>query len=237
MTLSFAAAIPLEFRIHPRLNYDIDRDQGFDRPEAFPARFDDLYADFFSRWFELRAGYQVFSWKVVESYSQADILNQADREEDFFDPPKIGEPAVRARFILPSRTPNVLELYYLPRFTPSPLPGEESRYYFFQDDRIRLARDDEDYLYSSSDGRGVPNGPSAGRPRPSTPSTSPSTISTVTAAFRCSVPQRPERGMTARTWRSPISIPWCSRVASPSRGRWAIGCGRARPPTTASRRS
>lgn len=147
LTLSFAPAVPLELRVHPRLNYDIDR------TDYFPARFDDLYLDWFTRWFELRAGYQVFSWKVVESLSQADVLNQADREEDFLDPPKIGEVAARARFILPTSAQNVLELYYLPWFIPSPLPGPTSRYYFFTDQSVRLLRDKEDFTYGSGDRR------------------------------------------------------------------------------------
>lgn len=153
LTLSLAPAIPLELRVHPRLNYDFDRDGMPGDGDRLPARFDDLYLDWFTRWFELRAGYQVFSWKVVESYSQADVLNQADREEDFFDAPKLGEPAVRARVILPTRTQNVLELYGLPWFTPSPLPGPDSRYYFFTDQAVRLSRDADDFEYGSSDGR------------------------------------------------------------------------------------
>lgn len=153
LTLSLAPAIPLELRVHPRLNYDIDRRDSFTDGDYFPARFDDLYLDFFSRWFELRAGYQILSWKVVESLSQADVLNQADREEDFLDPPKVGEVAARARFILPTSAQNVLELYWLPWFIPSPLPGPASRYYFFTDRSINLLRDKEDFTYGSGDER------------------------------------------------------------------------------------
>lgn len=156
LTLSFGPSLPLEFRFHPRLNYDIDRKDSFTDGEYFPVRFDDLYLDWFTRYFELRAGYQIFSWKVVESLSQADILNQSDRAEDFFDPPKVGEVAVRTRFILPTERQNVLELYLLPWFTPSPLPGPESRYYFFQDQAIRLLRSFDDFRYDSEAGRTRP---------------------------------------------------------------------------------
>ena len=40
--------VPLELRVHPRVNFDPDRE------DRFPARFDDLYLDWFTRWFELR---------------------------------------------------------------------------------------------------------------------------------------------------------------------------------------
>lgn len=151
LTLSLAPAAPLELRAHPRFNYDPERSGRGGDLLAQPARFDDLYLDFFTRFFELRAGWQIFSWKTVESVSQADILNQTDREEDFFDPPKIGEPAVRARFIMPTRAQNVLELYYLPYFTASPMPGPESRYWPFPGQRVRLARDADAFTYDADD--------------------------------------------------------------------------------------
>ena len=156
LTFSLAPKVPVEFRIHPRFNYDPDRDESGDEYTSLPTRFDDLYLDWFTRWFELRAGWQVFSWKVVESFSQADILNQADRAEDFFDPPKIGEPAARARFILPTRVQNVLELYYLPYFTPAPLPGPGSRYWFFPGKPVRVMRSADDYTYAVEEERWRP---------------------------------------------------------------------------------
>jgi hypothetical protein len=156
LTLSFAPKLPVELRIHPRMNYDYDRDGVPGDGDRHPVRFDDLYLDFFTRWFELRAGYQIFSWKVVESYSQADVLNQVDREEDFLDPPKVGEPSVRARFILPTTTQNVLELYYLPWFTPAHLPGPENRFFFFTNQPIQLVRDQDAFAYGSRDGRWRP---------------------------------------------------------------------------------
>lgn len=156
LTLSFVPAVPLELRVHPRCNYDADRHENWNSVTVPPARFDDFYLDFFTRYFELRAGWQVFSWKTVESASQADILNQVDREEDFFDPPKIGEPAVRARFILPTQVQNVIELYYLPYFTPMPLPGPESRYWLFTGQNVRLLRGMDDFTYAAEEERWRP---------------------------------------------------------------------------------
>lgn len=152
-TLSFAPKVPLEIRLHPRLNFDPDRAyDGAWGAQLPPLWIDDGYIDWFTARFELRAGYQVFSWKTVESVSQADILNQSDREADLFDPPKIGEASVRARFILPTQAQNVLELYYLPYFTPSPLPTTGSRYDFFQGTPYSLTQDGTTFRYLSRDG-------------------------------------------------------------------------------------
>lgn len=151
-TLSFAPKVPVEIRLHPRLNFDPDRAyEGAWGLQLPPLWLDDAYFDWFTPRFELRAGYQVFSWKTVESVSQADILNQSDREADLFDPPKIGEASARARFILPTQAQNVLELYYLPFFTPSPLPATGSRYDFFQGTPHRLSQDLSTFRYLSRD--------------------------------------------------------------------------------------
>ena len=157
LTLSFNSKIPLEFRLHPRFNYEPDRDYDGIWGSHFPPLWlDDAYLDWFTSHFELRAGYQIFSWKTVESVSQADILNQSDRETDFFNPHKIGEPSVRARLILPSQTQNVFEFYLLPFFTPSPLPGTGSRYDFFQNTPHHITHNTDLFQYPTSEGEHLP---------------------------------------------------------------------------------
>lgn len=88
---------------------------------------DDVYGEYVGQRFEVRAGYQTHFWGAVESFNLADIFNQKDYRVDFFDPRenKIGEPAVRARAILRD---NVVDLYYLPYFTPANLPNKVNPY-------------------------------------------------------------------------------------------------------------
>lgn len=114
----------LEFRANPRGVVDV-KDQN--RRRFLPQ---DIYADFVTSRFELRAGYQVFSWKTVESVAHSDILNQTDSSIDFFDAPKVGEPALRSRFIIGDENPHTFEVYYLPYFTPAKLPIAGNRFDF-----------------------------------------------------------------------------------------------------------
>ena len=89
---------------------------------------DDLYLDYSSDHFEIRAGLQIFSWKTVETVSQADFLNQKDWDLDFLDPPKRSELAIRTRFKFTQGSNHTIELYYLPYFNPAELPGRGNRY-------------------------------------------------------------------------------------------------------------
>jgi hypothetical protein len=57
-----------EFRANPRGVVDV-KDEN--RRRFLPQ---DIYADFVTSRFEMRAGYQVFSWKTVESVAHSDIL-------------------------------------------------------------------------------------------------------------------------------------------------------------------
>ncbi len=114
----------LEFRANPRGMVDV---YDANRRRFLPQ---DIYADFVTSRFELRAGYQIFSWKTVESVAHSDILNQTDPSLDFFDAPKVGEPALRARFIIGEENPHTFEVYYLPYFTPAKLPIAGNRFDF-----------------------------------------------------------------------------------------------------------
>jgi hypothetical protein len=113
-----------EFRANPRGMVDV---YDANRRRFLPQ---DIYADFVTSKFELRAGYQVFSWKTVESVAHSDILNQTDPSLDFFDAPKVGEPAIRSRIIFGDENPHTLEFYYLPYFTPAKLPTTGNRFDF-----------------------------------------------------------------------------------------------------------
>lgn len=113
-----------EFRANPRGVVDF---KDANRRRFLPQ---DIYADFVTSRFELRAGYQVFSWKTVESVAHSDILNQTDQSLDFFDAPKVGEGALRSRFIIGEENPHTIEVYYLPYFTPAKLPTTGNRFDF-----------------------------------------------------------------------------------------------------------
>lgn len=113
-----------EFRANPRGMVDV-KDEN--RRRFLPQ---DIYADFVTSRFELRAGYQVFSWKTVESVAHSDMLNQTDLSLDFFDAPKVGEPALRSRFIFGEESPHTIELYYLAYFSPTRLPTTGNRFDF-----------------------------------------------------------------------------------------------------------
>lgn len=119
-------------------------------------RIDDLYLDWFSDLIEIRFGYQIFSWETVESYNWADFLNQTDREIDLFDPEKIGEPAVRVRFPLPTDVDQYLEFYYFPYFTPARFPRTGNRYDLFSGRRYAVGSNPDYADYHLPDDYTVP---------------------------------------------------------------------------------
>lgn len=65
---------------------------------------------------------------------------------NFLDPDKIGEPSVRARFLLGNHR---LDLFLFSYFTPAPLPDKMNRFNFF-DGAVDIS---EDPLYTSSSKR------------------------------------------------------------------------------------
>ena len=75
-----------DFSYQIRLNTRFLIDEGNSDLNRY--EIDDLYIDYFSDSYEIRARYQIFSWKTVESVSHADFLNQTDIEGDIFDPDK-----------------------------------------------------------------------------------------------------------------------------------------------------
>lgn len=109
---------------------------------------DDLYLEVVGDLLEFRAGYQIFFWGTVESSNIVDILNQRDFIGDFLNPDKLGEPSARLRFLLGE---NRFDLYYLPYFTPAPLPGKVNRFNFF--DGISDISDDPLYTNSKEEAR------------------------------------------------------------------------------------
>ena len=124
LDLTLQLDAPLQFRINQRFQFDSD-DSNRNRYE-----FDDLYLDYFRDSFELRVGYQIFSWKTVESISHADFLNQVDLESDFLDPEKRAELALRLRFIPDTDVEQVFEIYYFAKMRPTRFPVGNNRFTF-----------------------------------------------------------------------------------------------------------
>lgn len=145
LDLTFQFEAPLELRVNQRFIYD------FDNSDRNRYEIEDLYLDYFTSHFEARAGFQIFSWKTVESVSQADFLNQTDLEGDFIDPEKLSELALRVRFI-PTETDQVFELYYIPRIRATRFPVGENRFSF----GLNVSNDSDDHLYQSDSGEWRP---------------------------------------------------------------------------------
>ncbi len=112
---SWAAVIAPRFRL------------GLNDSEYNLLSLDDIYGEYVAEYFEVRAGYQTHFWGAVESFNLNDIFNQKDYRVDFFDPRenKIGEPAIRVRGFLGDQ---VVDVYYLPYFTPATLPDKVNPY-------------------------------------------------------------------------------------------------------------
>ncbi len=124
LDLTWQFDAPLELRFNQRFQYD------FENSDRNRYEIEDLYLDWFMPRFELRAGYQIFSWKTVESASHADFLNQTDLESDFLDADKLSELALRARFIPATQVEQVLEFYYFARHRSTRLPVGDNRFSF-----------------------------------------------------------------------------------------------------------
>lgn len=138
LTLQFDA--PLELRCNQRFQYDFD-DSNRNRFEI-----EDLYLDYFNSSFEARAGFQIFSWKTVETVSQADFLNQTDLESDLMDADKFAELALRLRFIPNPDIEQVFSVYYFPRMRATRYPVGKNRFAF----GIDVRNSAEYHLYQSS---------------------------------------------------------------------------------------
>lgn len=129
--------MPMEIKLNQRFQYDPD-DENRNRYEI-----DDLYLDYFTESWEVRAGLQIFSWKTVESISYADFLNQTDLESDFLDAPKLSQPAIRFRYIPQTEADQVFEFYYLPYMRATRFPVDDNRFSF----GLNISNDTEDHLY------------------------------------------------------------------------------------------
>ncbi len=88
---------------------------------------DDVYAEYVSDRFEVRAGFQTHFWGAVESFNIVDIFNQNDYRVDFFDrrENKIGQSAVRVRSIFAEDT---IDLIFFPYFMRANLPNKVNPY-------------------------------------------------------------------------------------------------------------
>lgn len=112
---SWAAVIAPRFRL------------GLNDSEYNLISLDDVYAEYVTERFEIRAGFQTHFWGAVESYNIVDAINQRDFRVDFFDPKqnKFGMAAIRARGIFGE---NFVDVYYLPYFRPANLPNKVNPY-------------------------------------------------------------------------------------------------------------
>ena len=146
-----------ELRLHPRALIDLENR---DRSRVRPPLIDDLYFNYYTNAYEIRAGYQIVSWKTVESYSPADFLNQTDREEDLLDPEKLSELAIRARYVIHLNREYVFELFVIPRFRPTHLPVEGNKYFFEQifGTQYKVSNDPDDHVYLNDLGEWMPQG-------------------------------------------------------------------------------
>jgi hypothetical protein len=144
ITLQFQ--IPLELNFNQRLQWDT-ADKNRNRYEI-----EDLSLDYFSEYWELKAGWQIFSWKAVESISHADFLNQTDLESDFLDAPKFSEPALRFRYILPFDAGRVFEFYYLPLMRATRFPVADNRFSFLGADGnpLNISNKTRDHSYQGN---------------------------------------------------------------------------------------
>lgn len=94
----------------------------------------DGYVEYHSRHWALLAGQLVESWAVTDRFSPIDILNRRDFGYDTYNPPKLGDLALgRLGVFFPDflqvRQP-ALQLYFLPVFQKSLLPGNDDRFAF-----------------------------------------------------------------------------------------------------------
>jgi hypothetical protein len=88
-------------------------------------RADELWLQYSAPRFDVRAGNQVFTWGAMEVFGITDILNSRDYQDHVVTPRKIGQPAVRVRFLAGNSN---LSAYYLPYFIPAAYPGQKSPY-------------------------------------------------------------------------------------------------------------
>jgi|GEM_PF-6604668 hypothetical protein len=123
--ISVSGLKDINFRLNMNLNYNF-HDKNLSRYQI-----SDAYIDYFSESFELRAGYQIFSWKKVDVGSPVDILNPLDYEVNFISPPKEAIPAIRARIIANLGVEHTFSFYLMPYFQKPFIPNIGNRYYLF----------------------------------------------------------------------------------------------------------
>ena len=140
LDLTLQGEFPFQIRLNTRILIDLESST-YNRYEL-----DDFYIDYFSDKYELRAGLQIFSWKRVESVSQADFLNQTDLENDLLDADKFGELSARFRYIFETDIEQTIELYYLPYFRTTTLPTGKNRYSFGQP----ISNEKEGFAYTAT---------------------------------------------------------------------------------------
>lgn len=119
---AWAARLQVTGNLDPR-NPDDDR-----------LRLDDLYVSYFTDRLDLRLGYQIISWKALQTYSPADLPNSLDYGLDFLAPAKIGTLAARVGYTFTLGFDHTLTFYEFPRFERPILPSSSSPLYLFSDE-------------------------------------------------------------------------------------------------------
>lgn len=155
--ISYLTPWNLNFKLHPRVAIDPSDPQlsrygtvamGEGRSRLY---LEEAYLDWFEYYFfELRAGLQTLNWKMVESYSWMDFINQIDQEVDLFSPEKLPELIIKSRFTLPIDIDNSLEVLYIPVFQSGTFPREDNRYDALGSQNFRYEYDPDQMTYSDS---------------------------------------------------------------------------------------
>lgn len=126
--IGYAFGETWRFKLRPFISIDM-MEESRNRFQAL-----DGYVEYRSPHWALLAGQLVESWAVTDRFSPIDVLNRRDFGYDTYNPPKLGDLALgRLGVFLPDalgvREPT-LQLYFLPVFQPSLLPGNDDRFAF-----------------------------------------------------------------------------------------------------------
>lgn len=101
----------------------------------------ELYWNYMSDNWEIRAGIRKVFWGVTESQHLVDIINQTDGVERFDGEEKLGQPMINLAYIQDWGT---LDFFVLPGFRERNFPGEDARL------RPAILLDNDDATYDSS---------------------------------------------------------------------------------------
>lgn len=111
--------------LHPRIRVDF---LDFSRNRYLP---NESHLVFYTPRLEVKAGLDVVSWGVSNSFNPTDLINRRDFEYNFYDPEKMGELLVSLKSTFPRVGPvDELTAHFLllPLFQKAPLPELDTRF-------------------------------------------------------------------------------------------------------------